>query len=210
MMLLIRLAVTIARRLGLEVENLLRRAQHRAGLREVGEGVDDGAGLLGQSGRRSERATAAQRPEHVRRAHRLVDQLVLVRVEEMSHEAGVLVHDVVPEGGHLTPVELRLACAELFEAPGPPLGLVAEVVEEQGPHEAVQPSLLLSGAHGRLVVDERLDLLDDLGGEAAEVAFLQWPRGVDALVESGEGLREAKACARSASASSGGMSTPRK
>jgi hypothetical protein len=165
----------VACRLRLEIEDGLSGAHHGVGLRVMHEGVDDRT-RLGEGGfDGAADATLAELAKDLARLHALFDQGVLVRVQEVSDETGVLVHDIRPETGDLAAVVLRLTFCERFKAAGPALGFVARVVEEQWPNEAAQLAFSLRLAQPCLVLDEGLHRLDNFSNESPDVAALRWP-----------------------------------
>src|SRR5688572_212275 len=105
--------------------------------------ADDGPGFRRERRGRAPDPAGTQFAEDVARPGSLLDELELVRIEEMGHEAGVLVHDVVPEGGDLRLVELGFSLAELFQAMRPTLRFVARVVEEQRPDQTAKRAVPL-------------------------------------------------------------------
>src|SRR5918996_1256132 len=120
----------IPRRLRFEIEDSLGRTQDGARLRMLGEGLCHRRGLRQKRSCSTAGPARSQLGEHLACVGRLPDEVEFVWVQEMQDEAGVLLHDVVPELGHLLPVQFRLPAAELLEPPGPPLGLMAGVDEE--------------------------------------------------------------------------------
>src|SRR5919106_2213222 len=177
-------------RLRLEIEDGLGRTQDGACLRMLGERLRHRGGLGQKRGCSTAGPPRSQFGEDLACLSRLPDEVEFVWVQEMKDEAGVFLHDVVPELGHFLPVQFRLAAAELLESPGPSLGLMAGVIEEQRPHQAPKSSVALGVSQGCLVLDERLHRFDHLAGETLQVALVWRSRSIDPSVEFGEGLRE--------------------
>ena len=110
-------------------------------------------------GGNSSNASFMQICEDAARIHGLFDQFIFIRVEKMSDEACVLIHDVRPERRHLGAIEFRFPAGERLETASPAFGFMPCVVEEEGPYETAQFAAALRVAEPGFVFDERLNLL---------------------------------------------------
>ena len=197
-------------RLRLEIEDRLSGAQNCARFRILNQRIDDSARLMKGRRRDSSEASFMQIGEDAARTHRLFDQLILIRVEQVGDEARVLVHDVRPERRHFGSIELGFPARQRFQPPRPTFGLMLCVVEEERPDEAAQFAAALRVAESGFVVDEWLDLLHHVVRKSLQFAALRRSGTVNLLVEGGEVSEKRSASARSFAAISGGISKAKK
>ena len=124
------------------------------------------ARLIDKSRNHPANSTLMEVEEHPIGLHARVDQFELIGIEKMGNDPCMLIHDLGPEVAHFFLVKFRLISRHLLQPVRPAFGLMAGVIEEQGPNQTSQRAGCLGFAEPLVVMYEGLDFFQHSRSES--------------------------------------------